>query len=144
MWRPFKILYGRLVWIAVSFRRAASCAVHVVGLGDLWQRRVAPRLLALNLASGHPHVYYTPAIVGVDELVSALPFPFLFILFSPLAVYVWYETGNGDPEKQADYNYGAHYIVLQKLEDRVDVEVVDKVPDPLHHILHRPFTLALQ
>ena len=42
-----------------------------------------------------------------------------------------------------DHDDRPHDVVLEELEDRVEVEVVDKVPDALHHVLHRPLALTL-
>ena len=64
-------------------------------------------------------------------------------LFSSLSVNVGDETRDGDPEKEADDDDGADDVVLQELEDGVEVEVVDEVPDPLDHVLHRSLTTTL-
>ena len=65
-------------------------------------------------------------------------------LFSSLSVNVGDETRDGDPKEKADDDDGADDVVLQELEDGVEVEVVDEVPDPLHHVLHRTLTSALK
>ncbi len=63
-------------------------------------------------------------------------------LFRPLSVNVGDEAGDGNPEEEADDNDGAHNVVLEEFEHRVDVKVIDEVPDALNHVLHRPLTLA--
>ena len=64
-------------------------------------------------------------------------------LFCTLPIDVRDEARNGDPEEEADQDDSADNVVAEKLEDRVDVEVVDKVPDSLHHILHGTLATTL-
>ena len=58
-------------------------------------------------------------------------------LFRPLSVNVGDEARDGDPKDETDNDHGAHDVVLQELEHRVDVEIVDEVPNSFDHILQR-------
>ena len=85
-----------------------------------------------------------PSAVGrVDELVRPLPLPLVLVPLRPLPVDVRDEAGERHPEHEADQDHRAHDVVLQELEHGVEVEVVDKVPDALHHVLHRALALSL-
>ena len=65
-------------------------------------------------------------------------------LFGSLSVNIGYETRDGNPEEQTRNDNGAHDVVLQELEDRVQVEVVDEIPDSLNHVLHCTLTSTLK
>ena len=82
------------------------------------------------------------AVGGVYELVGPLPLPLVLVPLRPLPVHVGDEAGDRDPEDEADHHDRPHDVVLEELEDGVQVEVVDEVPDALHHVLHRALALT--
>ena len=90
------------------------------------------QLLSLPLALGAPTV--------LALRTSSFFYWFFAYLFCSLSVHVWYEAWYGDPEKEADKNDSADDVVPEEFEHGVDVEVVDEVPDPRHHVLHRTLT----
>jgi len=51
--------------------------------------------------------------------------------------------GSRDPNNTTHYHRCEDYVVLQKLEEAIDVNVLNDVPESLHHVMHRPLTNAV-
>lgn len=53
------------------------------------------------------------------------------------------QDAEGDPEDQREDHHRAHDVVRQKLPKRVDVQLVNEIPQPLNDILNLLHTFPL-
>lgn len=53
------------------------------------------------------------------------------------------QDAEGNPEEEGEGHHWAHDVVSQELPERVDVQFIDEVPEPLHHVLHLLHALPL-
>lgn len=63
---------------------------------------------------------------------------------SPPTYQAVYKDAKWNPEQEGEGKYGADNVVSQELPQRVDVQLLNEVPQPLHHILHLLHALALK
>ena len=77
----------------------------------------------------YSHVNDSTLIVGVYELVSSPPFPVSGVFFISSSVYPANKTGYRDPEQEGNEDDCANNIVLKKLENCTNADVIDEVPN---------------
>lgn len=85
-----------------------------------------------------------PAIGGMDQIVSVAPLPAVLLFVPPLAVHVVDYAAHRNPDHRCYQHYGADYVVTQEQQHLVDVDVLDYVPEPLHHVLDGFLAVALK
>ena len=69
----------------------------------------------------------------------------LYTYFSgTFLINVRYETGDWHPEYQTNDHHCTDDVVFEKFEHRVDIEIINKVPNTFNHVLHGSFTLTLK
>lgn len=53
------------------------------------------------------------------------------------------QDADRDPEEQRERDHRAHDVISQELPKSVDVQFINEVPQPLHHVLHLLHALPL-
>lgn len=77
----------------------------------------------------YSHVYDPTLIVGMYEFVSSPPFPVSGVFLSSSSVHPAHKAGYWDPEQEGNEDDCANNIVLEKLENCTDADVIDEVPN---------------
>lgn len=85
--------------------------------------------LLCRVAFWYSHVYDSTFVIGMNEFVSSSPFPVSCVLLRSSSVHPAHQTGDGDPEEEGDEDYCTHNIVLEKLENCTDADIVNEIPD---------------
>lgn len=100
-------------------------------------------------------------VAGVEEVVARPPLPPRRVLQTPPPIHVahlqiqkfrsapfrkyffMYETAGRKPKERRRHQHGAHQVVAQEQQHLVDVDVLDDVPETLHHVLDRLLAQSL-
>merc|ERR1712012_51789 len=91
---------------------------------------------------GNSHVDDASLVIGVNQFISSLPLPISSILLCSLAINPADQAGDGNPEDERDDDDSAHNIILEKLEEAADADLIKDLPDP-DHVLAGLLTLTL-
>ena len=91
---------------------------------------------------GNSHVDDASLVIGVNQFISSLPLPISSILLRSLTINPADQAGDGDPEDERDDDDSAHNIILEKLEEAADADLIKDLPDP-DHVLAGLLTLTL-
>jgi hypothetical protein len=85
---------------------------------------------------GRPNVNDAPLILRVDELVGILPAVLLIAGLDAPLVHVTDDAARRYPDEGRDYDDGPDDVVLEEAHHLVYVDVLDYVPESLHHVLY--------